>query len=54
MFLNKIEFKNDHLIISKRDDKDPLFTIRRIIASGYWSAKTLHNSMNNSFGEKRN
>lgn len=33
----------------KRDANDPLFSIRRIIASGYWSARTLHNAMLNSF-----
>ncbi len=36
-------------LAAKRDENDPLFTIRRIIASGYWSSKTLHNSMVNSF-----
>jgi peptidoglycan/xylan/chitin deacetylase (PgdA/CDA1 family) len=34
---------------AKRDPNDPLFTIRRIIASGYWSPRTLHNSMVRSF-----
>jgi peptidoglycan/xylan/chitin deacetylase (PgdA/CDA1 family) len=33
----------------KRDQQDPLFTIRRIIASGYWSPRTLHNSIVQSF-----
>ncbi len=37
------------ILATKRDEKDPLYTIRRIIASGYWSPKTLHNSMVNSF-----
>lgn len=37
------------VLAEKRDPQDPLFTIRRIIASGYWSARTLHNSMVNSF-----
>lgn len=36
-------------LAEKRDQQDPLFTIRRIIASGYWSPRTLHNSMVNSF-----
>ncbi|GAA4358557.1 hypothetical protein GCM10023185_24390 [Hymenobacter saemangeumensis] len=36
-------------LAEKRDQQDPLFTIRRIIASGYWSAKTLHNNMVQSF-----
>ncbi|MGV3589925.1 MAG: polysaccharide deacetylase family protein [Adhaeribacter sp.] len=30
---------------TKRDSTEPLFTIRRTIASGYWSPRTLHNSM---------
>lgn len=33
----------------KRDEQYPLQSVRRIIASGYWSAKTLHNSMMGSF-----
>jgi peptidoglycan/xylan/chitin deacetylase (PgdA/CDA1 family) len=33
----------------KRDEQYPLQSVRRIIASGYWSAKTLHNSMVGSF-----
>ncbi|RRB17348.1 polysaccharide deacetylase family protein [Larkinella knui] len=33
----------------KRDDENPLLSVRRIIASGYWSPRTLHNSMVNSF-----
>lgn len=52
--LKKRGFKAAYILSTKRDEKDPLFTIRRIIASGYWSAKTLHNSMINSFAENRN
>ncbi|WP_026879946.1 polysaccharide deacetylase family protein [Hymenobacter norwichensis] len=37
------------VLAEKRDPQDPLFTIRRIIASGYWSARTLHNSIVQSF-----
>ncbi|MFC5408099.1 polysaccharide deacetylase family protein [Larkinella bovis] len=33
----------------KRDEENPLLSVRRIIASGYWSPKTLHNSIKNSF-----
>ncbi|TLM97197.1 polysaccharide deacetylase family protein [Hymenobacter jeollabukensis] len=40
------------VLAEKRDQQDPLFTIRRIIASGYWSPKTLHNSIVNSFDGK--
>jgi peptidoglycan/xylan/chitin deacetylase (PgdA/CDA1 family) len=36
-------------LAEKRDQTDPLFTIRRIIASGYWSPRTLHNSIVQSF-----
>ncbi len=36
-------------LADKRDETDPLYTIRRIIASGYWSARTLHTSMVRSF-----
>lgn len=47
--LKKRGFKSAYILATKRDENDPLFTIRRIIASGYWSARTLHNSMKNSF-----
>lgn len=36
-------------LADKRDPQDPLFTIRRIIASGYWSPKTLASGIRNSF-----
>jgi peptidoglycan/xylan/chitin deacetylase (PgdA/CDA1 family) len=36
-------------LAEKRDQQDPLFTIRRIIASGYWTPRTLHNNMVQSF-----
>lgn len=52
--LKKRGFKSAFILAESRDENDPLFTIRRIIASGYWSAKTLHNSMVNSFSAKRN
>ncbi|MDO6389923.1 polysaccharide deacetylase family protein [Pontibacter sp. BT731] len=32
-----------------RDPQDPLHSIRRIIASGYWSSNSLHRAMVNSF-----
>ncbi|TKC06328.1 polysaccharide deacetylase family protein [Pedobacter frigoris] len=47
--LKKRGFRMAFSLADKRDQNDPLFTIRRIIASGYWSPKTLHNSMKNSF-----
>lgn len=47
--LKKRGFRMAFSLAEKRDQNDPLFTIRRIIASGYWSPKTLHNSMVRSF-----
>ena len=47
--LKKRGFKMAYQLSTKRDEKDPIFTIRRIIASGYWSPKTLSNSIKNSF-----
>ena len=47
--LKKRGFKSAFILSTKRDDNDPLFTIRRIIASGYWTPKTLSNSIKNSF-----
>ena len=47
--LKKRGFKMAFSLADKRDQNDPLFTIRRIIASGYWSPKTLHNSIVKSF-----
>ena len=36
-------------LAEKRDPNEPMFTIRRILDSGYWSTKTLSNSIKNSF-----
>ena len=47
--LKKRGFRAAYALADKRDEKEPLYTIRRIIASGYWSPKTLHNSMVKSF-----
>ncbi|MCO4294554.1 polysaccharide deacetylase family protein [Solitalea sp. MAHUQ-68] len=47
--LKKRGFKAAFSLADKKDQEDPLFTIRRIIASGYWSANTMHNAMKNSF-----
>ncbi|PWS25949.1 polysaccharide deacetylase [Pedobacter yonginense] len=47
--LKKRGFLMAYQLSTKRDEKDPLFTIRRIIASGYWSPRTLSNSIKNSF-----
>ena len=50
--LKKRGFEGAFVLAEKRDEDDPLFTVRRIIASGYWSPKTLHNSLVNSFDGK--
>lgn len=47
--LRKRGFKAAFSLADKKDQQDPLMTVRRIIASGYWSPKTLHNNMKNSF-----
>lgn len=47
--LKKRGFKMAFALADKRDPNDPLYTVRRIIASGYWSPKTLHNSIVKSF-----
>ncbi|RVU03116.1 polysaccharide deacetylase family protein [Mucilaginibacter limnophilus] len=47
--LKKRGFKMAFCLAEKRDQQEPLFTIRRILGSGYWSPKTLHNSIKNSF-----
>jgi peptidoglycan/xylan/chitin deacetylase (PgdA/CDA1 family) len=47
--LKKRGFRMAFSLAEKRDQNDPLFTIRRIIASGYWSPKTLSNSIRRSF-----
>ncbi len=47
--LKKHGFKAAFQLAEKRDANDPLFTIRRIIGSGYWSASGLHHAMLKSF-----
>lgn len=47
--LKKRGFTSAFILAEKRDENDPLFTIRRIIASGYWDTNTLHNSIVKSF-----
>jgi len=47
--LKKRGFKAAFQLSAKRDEKEPLFTIRRNIASGKWNAKTLHRIMINNF-----
>lgn len=47
--LKKRGFVAAFSLAEKRDENDPLFTIRRIIASGYWTPRTLHNNIVQSF-----
>jgi peptidoglycan/xylan/chitin deacetylase (PgdA/CDA1 family) len=47
--LKKRGVRSAYILSTKRDPDDPLYTIRRIIASGYWSAPTLYKSMIESF-----
>ncbi|MEO5564395.1 MAG: polysaccharide deacetylase family protein, partial [Chitinophagaceae bacterium] len=43
------EFKAVFQLSDKRDDKDPLYSIRRIIVPGQWSGPTMLRCMRNSF-----
>jgi peptidoglycan/xylan/chitin deacetylase (PgdA/CDA1 family) len=47
--LKKRDFKAAFQLITKRDQQEPLYTIRRIIVPGYWSLNTLHNAMLKDF-----
>jgi peptidoglycan/xylan/chitin deacetylase (PgdA/CDA1 family) len=47
--LHKRGFKLAFQLADKRDAEDPLLTVRRILDSGYWSSKTLSNSIRHSF-----
>lgn len=47
--LKKRGVRSAYILSTKRDPDDPLYTIRRIIADGYWSASTLHKNMVESF-----
>jgi peptidoglycan/xylan/chitin deacetylase (PgdA/CDA1 family) len=47
--LKKRDFKAAFQLITKRDQQEPLYTIRRIIVPGYWSLSTLHNAMQKDF-----
>lgn len=47
--LKKRGFKMAFALADKRDENDPLMCVRRIIASGFWSPKTLHNNIVKSF-----
>ncbi len=47
--LKKRGFVAAFQLSEKRDTIEPLFTIRRLLASGYWSAHTLSNNIKQSF-----
>lgn len=47
--LKKRGVRSAYILSTKRDPDSPLYTIRRIIASGYWSAPSLHKNMLESF-----
>lgn len=47
--LEKRGMKASFILSTKRDPHNPMQTIRRIIGSGYWSGKTLYNSMTRTF-----
>jgi peptidoglycan/xylan/chitin deacetylase (PgdA/CDA1 family) len=47
--LKKRGFKAAFQLSGKRDEQDPLYTIRRIIVPGYWSLSTLQRWMTQNF-----
>ncbi len=47
--LKKRGFLAAFQLSEKRDQTEPLYTIRRLLASGYWSAHTLSNNIQHSF-----
>jgi peptidoglycan/xylan/chitin deacetylase (PgdA/CDA1 family) len=47
--LKKRGFTSAFILSEKRDETNPLYTIRRIIVSGYWNTRTLHTSIFKSF-----
>jgi len=49
--LHKRGFKLAFQLAEKRDANDPLMTVRRILDSGYWTAKTLSKTMKQSFSK---
>lgn len=47
--LKKRGVRSAYILSTKRDPDDPLYTIRRIIAGGYWSTPTLYKNILESF-----
>jgi peptidoglycan/xylan/chitin deacetylase (PgdA/CDA1 family) len=43
------QFEGAFQLSANRDENDPLYTIRRIIVPGQWSALTMHKAMERSF-----
>src|SRR5690554_2542594 len=52
--LEKRGIRTAFILSTKRDENQPLLTIRRMIASGFWGGKTLINVMGKTFAESRN
>jgi len=48
--LSKRGFKAAFQLDQPRDAKEPIMTIRRIVASGYWDSKTLDYNIKHDFG----
>jgi peptidoglycan/xylan/chitin deacetylase (PgdA/CDA1 family) len=47
--LKKRNFLAAFQLITKRDDQEPLYTIRRMIVPGYWGLSTLQRTMRQAF-----
>jgi len=52
--LEKRGIKAAFILATKRDENKPLYTIRRMIASGNWSGKTMLHVMQKTFSLSRN
>jgi len=52
--LDKRGIRMAFILSTKRDENQPLLTIRRMIASGFWGGKTLVNVMDKTFAASRN
>jgi len=52
--LQKRGIRTAFILSTKRDENQPLLTIRRMIASGFWGGKTLTNVMEKTFSASRN
>lgn len=52
--LEKRGMKAAFILATKRDENKPLYTIRRMIASGFWNGKTMHQVMEKTFSQSRN